>query len=406
MHGPVFPPRARRSVRRVLAGIAVSLATLAAGGCLGRTGEGMEPVSAEIRPPSCRRVVTPEGAPSPVRVAWSRAADDLRVLDGWCASVGPAVVDPLPGPAGAVADSAAPVLDSLPVVTWNVHVGGGDVERLVAALREGRLTGGVPVRHFVLLLQETYRASDPLVPDLPPGWGGIPARITESPPGRPRADVVAEARRLGLSVFYVPSMRNGLPVPGEADEDRGNAILSTLPLGDLAAAELPFEAQRRVAVSSTVRGRGTDGRPWSLRATSAHLDVRSRWSRFWQSLGGGRKRQALGLANALQRDTATVRVIGGDFNTLLGRREEAVILLRRLYPQSPLPTPGPTFVRFGSHLDYLFARGALGRPRLKARRLGEPFGSDHFPLLMWVPVAARGPHLPAPARIAVPEGAE
>ena len=48
-------------------------------------------------------------------------------------------------------------------------------------------------------------------------------------------------------------MRNGRPP--QTDEDRGNAILSTEPLADLTAIELPFEQQRRVAVAATLRSR-------------------------------------------------------------------------------------------------------------------------------------------------------
>ncbi|MEN3339278.1 MAG: hypothetical protein V7647_2954, partial [Acidobacteriota bacterium] len=63
------------------------------------------------------------------------------------------------------------------------------------------------------------------------------------------------AAALGLSLYYVPSMRNGGAAP---HEDRGNAILSSLPLTDLAAYELPFERQRRVALGATIAGITSD----------------------------------------------------------------------------------------------------------------------------------------------------
>ena len=80
-------------------------------------------------------------------VAWVRTSPrDLPILDAWCKAVGP-VHARLGEPA------AAASLDSLVVVTWNVHVGGGDVTRLVHDLRAGALTEGRPVESFVLLLQ-------------------------------------------------------------------------------------------------------------------------------------------------------------------------------------------------------------------------------------------------------------
>src|SRR5690606_22458341 len=124
---------------------------------------------------------------------------------------------------------AEPV-DSLVVVTWNVHVGGGDLPRLVADLRAGALTGGARVEAFVLLLQEAHRggASVPAAPVAGAHGNGIDA----APPSGARLDVVASARALGLNVLYAPSMRNG---DGASDEDRGNAILTNLVIRDPAA---------------------------------------------------------------------------------------------------------------------------------------------------------------------------
>ena len=66
---------------------------------------------------------------------------------------------------------------------------------------------------------------------------------------RPRdpdvADINGHAAGLGLSIFYAPSMRNG----PELREDRGNAIISTEPLLDPIALELPLARQRRVTAS-------------------------------------------------------------------------------------------------------------------------------------------------------------
>ncbi|NOT26456.1 MAG: hypothetical protein HOP16_10185 [Acidobacteria bacterium] len=103
----------------------------------------------------------------------------------------------------------------------------------------------------------------------------IPRRMSPSPPTGARQDIVETARTRGLSVFYLPSMRNGSE-EGAAGEDRGNAILSTLPLTELAGIELPFERQRRVAAAATVTRRDAAGAPWRLRVVSVHLNATRR----------------------------------------------------------------------------------------------------------------------------------
>ena len=72
-------------------------------------------------------------------------------------------------------------------------------------------------------------------------------------------DVDDIAERFGLSVAYVPSMRNGPARDLVAREDRGNAILSTEPLVDVRAIELPFGKQRRVAITALIQPRNKPG---------------------------------------------------------------------------------------------------------------------------------------------------
>ena len=137
-----------------------------------------------------------------------------------------------------------PPLEDVVVLTWNAHLAEGRLTELIRALRTGELTNGVPVRHFVLLLQELYRRG-PDVPAFSPGMRSahaIRARDEAAP------DVHDYAATLGLSLLYVPSMRNG----SDLDEDRGNAIISTEPLSNAVAFELPFARQRRVAVGATI----------------------------------------------------------------------------------------------------------------------------------------------------------
>lgn len=303
-------------------------------------------------------------------VRWVAARDtrDRASLDRWCAGVGPVV-------SASLADSGVSSANSLVVLTWNTHVGGGDIAGMVRSLRAGRYTDGAPVEHFVLLLQEVHRSSS----DVPFGVGAAaprPQHITSR--GNRRIDIVETARGLGLGLFYVPSMSNGRPSSG-LPEDRGNAILSTLPLHDLAAIELPFEAQRRVVAAATVGGTTADGTPWTLRLVNVHLDNKSRASRFLQSFGGARTRQARALVQALASESATV--VGGDMNTWsLGFMEGAVGVLQQHFPLPMHHPTEPTFASGGLRLDRLMYR-LPPKHSAETRRLDDRHGSDHHPLL-------------------------
>jgi endonuclease/exonuclease/phosphatase family metal-dependent hydrolase len=319
-----------------------------------------------------------ECRPRPTR--WVLAeASDRDVLAAWCENVGPPVLT-------APADTTPPAIDSLLVVTWNVRVGGGDLLALVEDLRAGRLTGA-PADHFVLLLQEAHRAG-PAVPVAANGRG-LARRIAPGPPAGERLDVVEVARRLELGLFYVPSMRNGAS-PDEPPEDRGNAILSTLPLADPHAIELPFEVQRRVAAVARVAGVTSDGQPWTLRVATAHLDHRSPWTRILDTFGAGRARQARGLMRALAPDRPTI--LGADLNTWApGPLERALPVLEQHFSETPrdqrLPTHTAARVLPIGRLDHLLFR--LGdRQHARVRRIDHRYGSDHYPLLGWVRFSA------------------
>src|SRR5688572_16545265 len=236
-------------------------------------------------------------------IAWytPQESRDEAVLENWRASVGPPVF------AEHRASQVQPV-DTLTLVSWNTALGAGDVERLVADLRRGAPRGPI-----VLLLQEVYRAGDE-VPVLLRSGAAVASRLRGLRADGRRDEIEVTAAALGMSAYYVPSMRNGSPVM--SDEDRGNAILSTLPLTDLAALELPFERQRRVAVGATLQGASGDGNPWQLRVVSAHLDNISGARRLWVASEFGRVRQTRGLIQQLEGDTPLV--LGGDFNTWFG----------------------------------------------------------------------------------------
>ena len=315
---------------------------------------------------TCQQVV-PRGAA--LRWVTSPDARKRARLAQWCATVGPVLLQPDP-----VAVHARAV-DRLVVVTWNLHVGGGDLEGLTARLRRGEFTGGEPIDQFVLLLQETYRRDVAVPARIPRGYPA-PSRIARSFERGP--DIERFSREHGLAVMYVPSMRNGIDVVDS--EDRGNAIVSTLPLHDAVAVELPLERQRRVAAVATVEGQMRNGARWRLRLANVHLDTAL-------ALGHGgpfaaRRRQANVLVEALTATPAIPTVLAGDFNTWRGDGEPALAVLRRAFPDTPRMSGGPTWVGpLGMHarLDHVFVRGPLASTRVE--RLRSRFGSDHYPLL-------------------------
>jgi endonuclease/exonuclease/phosphatase family metal-dependent hydrolase len=181
--------------------------------------------------------------------------------------------------------------------------------------------------------------------------------------------------------MYVPSMRNGIDAIDP--EDRGNAIVSTLPLHDAAVVELPLEHQRRVAAIVTVEGHMRNGAPWRLRLANVHLDTALALSH-----GGpfaARRRQAEALVDALTGSSEVPTLLAGDFNTWRGDGEPALALLRRAFPETPRMPDGPTWIGplgIRARLDHVFVRGPVASAHVE--RLASRFGSDHFPLLALV----------------------
>lgn len=324
----------------------------------------------------CRATLVIDSAAEaePVQFVSAAPPADQVLLNRWCETVGAAVYDPAPAPA----DTPGQRMDSLAIVSWNVRVGGGDVVRFVDDLRAGRLTNGEPVREFVLLLQEVFRASAEL-----PGTVDIdvPERIAPAPPQGPRLGIERIAEQLGLALLYIPSMRNGVGTTGAPFEDRGNAVLATVPLDDPRAIELPFERQRRVAAAARVF---VPDRLPALRVVSAHLDNRSRFTRIIASAGVGRLRQAEGLMRRVKRDDPLI--VAGDMNTWgPDWTERAIPFLKSELPDSPPGTGQPTYIKpvFERRIDYIFA-DLPDSWRIHYRRIDNRYGSDHHPLLGWV----------------------
>ena len=299
--------------------------------------------------------------------------DDGRLrLERWRRNVGaPVAIDQ---PVGTGQRSSLSVV----VLSWNVWIGRGRLREVVSRIRAGdyRQHGAEPDLPLIVLVQEALR-SDSSVPPVSSRQSG---RVLIAGMG-PQEDVVETARSLGLNLRYAPSMRNGL-----AASDRGNAILSSLPLEDAHAIELPLVLQRRVAVSARVTIRGI-----KLRLVSAHLDPRGPPGHRW--LGAtGRALQAGYLVDSVSDDLV---LLGADLNLARGRYERAWRILLESGFSFGVPPSSPRW-RHTFHalprlvLDYVLIRdrqqevrhGNVHRldehPRDRGARV---FGSDHHPLL-------------------------
>ena len=271
----------------------------------------------------------------------------------------------------------APALESdhrrrLLVVSWNVHVGHGNVSALIEELlRQERALGhGRP--DIVLLLQETFRRGEH-VPDS--GRARVPRRIR--PPAK-GIDIVDLAHSLNWWLYYVPSMRNGR-LGGKRAEDRGNAILSSLPITFREQIELPLGVHPRVALMATIGGLHGS----LIRVAVAHFDTRASLRRGWVFGGPSlRNKQAKSIISAMEKvsDTGLPLILGGDFNTHLGGREASVKTVAKMIHRK---RHGPEATHLsGLVLDYIFARLPDDWEAGKCVRMASRFGSDHYPLVL------------------------
>jgi endonuclease/exonuclease/phosphatase family metal-dependent hydrolase len=263
-------------------------------------------------------------------VAWVGPGSpaDRGPLSERCAAVGPAVVRSPRSPRSLArvnaTDASSP---RLAVVTWNLHEGRGALAEMIQSLAPSDV---------IVLAQEAVR-------------------------GDADRDITTIAEALGLWLAYVPSMPNGRG----RHQDRGCAILSTLPLAEPIAIELPWAYQRRVAVMATVAVGDSQA---TLRVVSVHLDNRT-----------GRRTQASALAAWLQPLAAAGEriIVGGDLNTWFGAGEAAARAIDRVVPR--IACGGGATFRFGRRLDHLFA--TPGVPVRACHVAGEAYGSDHHPIV-------------------------
>jgi len=333
----------------------------------------------EMRPqaePTCG----PDGHGTLVGWAVPDRQADRSELASWCLAVGPPMFEAEPGQV----DIARGGDRRIDVVSWNIYGRAGDVPQF---LREtvgfdcDRQTGA---RHFVLLVQEGVRRSR----GVPGGVAGTEVAIALDPASQVRPlDIIESAQACGLAYFYVPSMGNGDADHATGREDRGNAILSTMPLSDPLAIELPHEVQRRVAVTATVAPPAGG----SIRAVSLHLDTFPGIARALTTGGASRERQTLGLLQAvglggpvtdLDLEGVTI-VAGGDLNTW-SEGQESIEHLLDAFPDSPAPDGKPT--RSGFPTDHIFVRTGADSPLLALadsyERIDERYGSDHHPRVL------------------------
>jgi hypothetical protein len=268
-----------------------------------------------------------------------------------------------------------PEPDDLVVLTWNAHMFEGDLKGLIADLRAGRLTGGQPVKHFVLLLQELYRRGS-AVPPFPADGRSAFAITGRNERG---SDAHDHATALGLSMLYVPSMRNG----ARTFEDRGNAIVSTEPLHAPFAVELPLERQRRVAVGAGIDVRAPNGLD-RVDVLSAHLEPLSSPASLW-IFKSPRPRQVVALLHALRTAPppegwrSSGSVLGGDFNTIQAGADEEAYSIARAWSRSLLGED-PRRTHLMGRLDFLFFRLKDGWTAGTAR-VEDKYGSDHHPVI-------------------------
>jgi endonuclease/exonuclease/phosphatase family metal-dependent hydrolase len=308
-------------------------------------------------------------------------SDDPHRLEEWRRNVGAHVALDLTSPAS---DTSVP--RSLIVLSWNLWIGRGRLSTVVTRIRNGDYAslGADPGLPLAVMVQEAYR-SDASVPPLQEGRVGrvLVAGLRE------QEDIVETARALGLNLRYAPSMRNG-----PTSSDRGNAVLSTLPLEHAHAIELPLVLQRRVAVTAAVSLGAT-----RLRLISGHLDPRGPPGHRWLG-ASGRAQQARHLLEQVQEDTV---VLGADLNLGRGRYEPAWRLLEEAGFSFGVPPTVPGW-RHTFHalprlvLDYILVRNGCGVvAAARVHRLDEHpedrgarvFGSDHHPLLARIDLEAQ-----------------
>jgi endonuclease/exonuclease/phosphatase family metal-dependent hydrolase len=167
-----------------------------------------------------------------------------------------------------------------------------------------------------------------------------------------------------LSAFHVPVFAGSTP--------RGNAILSTRPLEQPFALDLPEERQHRVAAAARIELGGR-----TMFVVSAHLENRLDLLRGGPFGDRARGRQAEALIEALP--AGAHGIVGGDMNTMLGPEEPALLRLLERFADTPREPLRPTF-RGRLVLDHLFFDLPEGWHATR-HVVSNRYGSDHHPVI-------------------------
>ena len=277
-------------------------------------------------------------------------------------------------------------IDNLTLVSWNVHVGSGDIDQFINDLQKGILTDGKPVEHVLMLLQEAYRQDSSVPVNIQP-HAKAGNNIHVSTPRGSRVDIITVARNHGLGLFYVPSMRNGRQDNTNIPEDRGNAILSTIPLSCLMVVELPLERQRRTAMAANIEGVTETNISWKIQLVNVHLENRTSGLMFFRGFSIARLNQITELLKILPEEK--IAVIAGDFNTWFREVKEPTIRhmenffnrLKIISNCGSQKIPRKRYTLFPDRLvDYLFFR-IPENWRAEKYYVDNYYGSDHYPLI-------------------------
>ena len=196
-------------------------------------------------------------------------------------------------------------IEDITFVSWNVHVGNGDIDAFVRDLRAvSTPAAGLSATTCSCCRRPCVRPAFHRHDDASGDAHSrglrrhLPPTSTKSATAWPFIDLRA-----------IHAQRRVTRYPAE---DRGNAILSTLPLSEPVAVELPGERQRRVVIIAKAA---------TISLAVVHLDA----------LGGARRLRVFWtpwMRDAQVRYAAAVLpdgplVIGGDLNTWHGRDEFA-----------------------------------------------------------------------------------
>jgi endonuclease/exonuclease/phosphatase family metal-dependent hydrolase len=277
-------------------------------------------------------------------------------------------------------------IDRLTLVSWNIHVGGGDLSRFIDDLQKGHLTNGEPVEHFAILLQEVFRQNSSVPVNIPP-YANTGNSIHVTTPEGLRVDIITIAQEQGLELFYVPSMRNGRQENTNASEDRGNAILSTIPLSRPIAVELPLERQRRTAIAANIAGITPANISWKIQLIDVHLENRTNGLMFFRGFSQARLNQITALLKILPDEK--IAVMAGDFNTWFREaREPSIKYAEKFFNRrgegsgsASLKALRKRYPLFPDRLvDYLFFR-IPDNWYITYYCVEDYYGSDHYPLI-------------------------